>query len=83
MASNLADLVKRLEVAVSAIEGLVGGPSGVPPASPAEKPSAAVPVSVTSPLLSAYDGTLMAKLGPLAELAAKIDPLVVNIVGLT
>ncbi len=82
MANSLADLVKRLEVAVTSIESLVGGgPAHPPPVDPSpSQPTPAAKAPQVSPLILSYESSILSKIPALQEVAAKIDPQIVNLV---
>ena len=88
MATNLQDLVQRLEKVVYHFEGLVlippsgSKPSEVPAApSPSSLPSPSVPAPVlSSPALQAYDSQILSKFASLTGLALKIDPQISSLV---
>jgi hypothetical protein len=87
MVDSLANLVKRLELAVVSMEQIIGT-SGVERVEPAGiipdviTPSAPAPAFV-SPIVSVYDSSLLSKFPSILETAGKIDPQILNIVKLT
>lgn len=82
MATNLLDIVQRLEKVVNHFEGLVGvNPSaafGTPAVQSSSEVKAQQPVS--SPALQAYDSNVLSKFQNILASAALIDPQIKNIV---
>lgn len=80
MATNLLDIVQRLEKVVNHFEGLVGVPlsSNTVVASP-DSAKAPQPV-VSSPALLAYDSNILSKFQNTIATAALIDEQVTKIV---
>lgn len=88
MATNLQDLVQRLEKVVNHFEGLVlippsgSKPSEVPAAhsSPAPASSSSPAPALSSPALQAYDSQILSKFPALSDHAQKIDPQISSLV---
>jgi hypothetical protein len=80
MATNLQDLVQRLEHVVQHFEGLVFNPSPSTKAIPSPAGPSPVPASLSSPALQAYDSSVLSKFGALLDFSSKIDGQITSLV---
>ena len=80
MSDNLACLVKRLEVAVSSMEKIIGTGTSTSeePVQQTKPQNVSVP-----PLVSTFESRILSRFPALLEIAGKIDPQIVNLVYFT
>ena len=80
MATNLLDIVQRLEKVVNHFEGLVGVPLSNNPIVPSSEALKAPQAPSSSPSLQAYDSNILSKFQNILASAALIDEQVTKIV---